>query len=61
LIVLALELSPDKAAGLRMVFTTLGILLTVTIPLAFLIPDLARERAKASVNAAPRTGAEARA
>jgi Na+/melibiose symporter-like transporter len=43
-IVVALSLSPDKAAGLREVYTVLGLLLIVTIPLAFLIPDAARER-----------------
>jgi len=39
LIVLALELSTDKAAGLRLVFLILGLLLLLTIPLAFLMPD----------------------
>jgi MFS family permease len=43
-IVVALSLSPDKAAGIRAVYTTLGLALTITIPLAFLIPDAARER-----------------
>src|SRR5205823_7547289 len=34
-IVVALSLSPDKAAGMRTIYTTLGLLLIVTIPLAF--------------------------
>jgi EmrB/QacA subfamily drug resistance transporter len=47
-IVVALSLSPDKAAGMRAIYTTLGIALIVTIPLAFLIPDTARERRQAA-------------
>jgi EmrB/QacA subfamily drug resistance transporter len=47
-IVVALSLSPDKAAGIRTVYTTLGILLVFTIPLAFLIPDVARARHRAA-------------
>src|SRR5215217_3901667 len=43
-IVVALSLSPDKAAGMREIYTVLVLLLIVTIPLAFLIPDAARER-----------------
>ena len=43
-IVVALSISPDKAAGLREVYTVLGLLLLVTIPLAFLIPDAARDK-----------------
>jgi Na+/melibiose symporter-like transporter len=43
-IVVALSLSPDQAAGLRSVYTALGLLLIVTIPLACLIPDAARQR-----------------
>ena len=43
-IVVALSLSPDKAAGMREIYTVLALLLIVTIPLAFLIPDSARER-----------------
>ena len=43
-IVVALSLSPDKAAGMREIYTVLALLLIVTIPLAFLIPDAARER-----------------
>jgi EmrB/QacA subfamily drug resistance transporter len=46
LIVLALELSPDKAVGLRNVFVVLGILLVFTIPLTLSMPDLARDRRK---------------
>ena len=44
IIVLWLELSPDKAAGMRTIFTVLGVLMLLTIPLVFLIPDRARER-----------------
>lgn len=44
LIVLALELSPDKAAGLLRVFLVLSVLLLATVPLAFAIPDTARRR-----------------
>jgi EmrB/QacA subfamily drug resistance transporter len=43
-IVVALSLSSDKAAGIREIYTVLGLLLIVTSPLAFLIPDAARER-----------------
>ena len=43
-IVVWLSLSPDKAAGIRSIYTFLGLLLIITIPLAFLIPDSARER-----------------
>jgi EmrB/QacA subfamily drug resistance transporter len=43
-IVVALSLNSDKAAGIREIYTVLGLLLIVTIPLAFLIPDAARER-----------------
>jgi MFS family permease len=48
-IVVALSLSPDKAAGMREIYTTLGLALIVTVPLAFLIPDSARERYRAAV------------
>jgi MFS family permease len=44
IIVLWLALSPDKADGLRTVFVTLGLLMLVSIPLVFLMPDRARER-----------------
>ncbi|MFN8635055.1 MAG: DHA2 family efflux MFS transporter permease subunit [Chloroflexota bacterium] len=50
-IVVALSLSPDKAAGIRSIYTTLGLLLIVTIPLAFLIPDSAREKRQSSAAA----------
>jgi EmrB/QacA subfamily drug resistance transporter len=53
-IVVALSLSPDKAAGMREIYTTLGIVLALTIPLAFLVPDSARERRRAA--AAKETG-----
>ena len=44
LFVLVLELSPDKAAGLRSIFGVLSLILLATIPIVFLIPDTARER-----------------
>jgi EmrB/QacA subfamily drug resistance transporter len=43
-IVVILSLSPDKAGAMRAIYTTLGLALIVTIPLAFLIPDTARDR-----------------
>lgn len=43
-IVVALSLSPDKAAGMREIYTVLAIGLLLTIPLAFMIPDAARAR-----------------
>ncbi len=49
-IVLALELSPDKAAGMRMVYGVLAVLLLTTVPLTLAIPDTApaRRRMQAS-------------
>lgn len=48
LIVLVLELVPDRAAGLRAVFLgAAGILAGLVLPLVFLIPDSARERRRA--------------
>jgi len=47
-IVVALSLSPDKAAGMRGIYTALALLLILTIPLAFLIPDAAREKRQAA-------------
>jgi MFS family permease len=44
IIVLWLELSPDKAAGMRTIFTALGLVMVATAPLVLLIPDAARER-----------------
>jgi EmrB/QacA subfamily drug resistance transporter len=41
-IVVMLELSQDKAAGLRMMFTAYGLLLLTAIPLTLLIPDMER-------------------
>jgi EmrB/QacA subfamily drug resistance transporter len=43
-IVLALELSPDKAAGMRTIYAVLAVLLLTTIPLTFAIPDTARAK-----------------
>ena len=50
-IVLWLALSPDKAAGLQTVFTVLGLMMLLTIPLVLLIPDRARERQQADLRA----------
>src|SRR3954452_7236095 len=41
-IVVMLELSDDKAAGLRTMFTAYGLLLLLAIPLTCLIPDMQR-------------------
>lgn len=43
-IVVILEMSPDKAAGLRATFTAFGLLLLAAIPLTLLIPDMPRGR-----------------
>ena len=43
-IVLGLELAPDKAAGLRTIFLILAGLLLLTVPLTLAIPDSARAR-----------------
>ncbi|MFN8525075.1 MAG: MFS transporter [Chloroflexota bacterium] len=58
LIVLWLELSPDKAIGLRQVFAALGVLLLAAGPLLLLIPDTALERRRREQRAAV-AGAEA--
>jgi EmrB/QacA subfamily drug resistance transporter len=61
-IVLWLELSPDKAAGMRSIFTVLAVWMLLTMPLVLLIPDSARERrlaARATKQAADATDAEA--
>jgi MFS family permease len=59
IIVVWLSVNPDKAAGLRTVFSVLGGLMLLTIPLVFLIPDRARERITADARAeAVRTEAE---
>jgi EmrB/QacA subfamily drug resistance transporter len=60
LIVLALEFSPDKAAGLRTIFVALAAVLLAAIPLVFLIPDTARDRRLAQQReaAAARAGSE---
>jgi EmrB/QacA subfamily drug resistance transporter len=46
-IVLALQLSPDKAAGMRTIYMVLALLLLTTIPLTLVIPDTARARRRA--------------
>jgi EmrB/QacA subfamily drug resistance transporter len=53
LIVLALELSPDKAAGMRTIYAVLAVLLLTTVPLTFMIPDTARARRLARVAPVP--------
>ncbi|MCC6176879.1 MAG: MFS transporter [Chloroflexi bacterium] len=52
-IVMWLEMSPDKAAGMREVFTVLGFLMLSTTPLVFLIPDIARENRLAARSQEP--------
>jgi EmrB/QacA subfamily drug resistance transporter len=47
-IVLGLELSPDKAAGMRTIYAILAVLLLTTVPLTLLIPDTARARRRAA-------------
>ena len=47
-IVLGLELSPDKAAGMRTIYGVLAVLLLTTVPLTLLIPDSARARRRAA-------------
>src|SRR5262249_22750795 len=46
-IVLVLELSPDKAAGLRSIFAVMGLLLLAPIPLVMIIPHTRPEPALA--------------
>jgi hypothetical protein len=46
-----LELSQDKAAGLRAMFVAYGVLLLVAIPLTFLIPDMPRASRRSSASA----------
>jgi EmrB/QacA subfamily drug resistance transporter len=43
-VVLALSFFTDKAYGLGVIFVTLAGVLLLTVPLAFMIPDMARER-----------------
>lgn len=58
-IVLWLAMNEDKAAGLRTVFTALGILMFICLPLVLLIPDRASERRQAEERArAEREAAE---
>jgi MFS family permease len=54
-IVVMLELSQDKAAGLRTMFTAYGLLLLVAIPLTFLIPDMPRTSRRGGEKAGPST------
>ena len=57
-IVLAIELSPDKAAGMRSIYGVLAILLLTTVPLTLLIPDTARARRRAGTTLASAPGLE---
>ena len=57
LIVLALELSPDKAVGLRNIFAVMAIGLLATIPLVLVMPDTGRQRALAQRRSAEPVGA----
>jgi EmrB/QacA subfamily drug resistance transporter len=59
-IVLALELSPDKAEGMRTIYAVLAILLLTTAPLTLMIPDTARARRRAAASPS-RKAAPARA
>ncbi len=52
-IALALELSPDKAAGMRTIYAVLAVLLLTTVPLTFLIPDTARARRRSHATSEP--------
>jgi EmrB/QacA subfamily drug resistance transporter len=51
-IVLGLQLSPDKAAGMRTIYAILAVLLLTTVPLTLLIPDSARAKRRAASAAA---------
>jgi EmrB/QacA subfamily drug resistance transporter len=59
-IVLGLELTPDKAAGLRTIFVILAGLLLLTVPLTLAIPDTARARRRQRVQARPSPAATTR-
>ncbi len=56
-VALALSFFEDKAAGMRTIFLVLAFILPVTIPLAFMIPDLAQSRGAAKT--APLVGGPA--
>lgn len=56
-IVLWLALSPDKAKGLQTVFTVLGVMMLLTTPLIFLMPDGLRDRRRAEAEAAAKEDA----
>jgi EmrB/QacA subfamily drug resistance transporter len=56
-IVLALELSPDKAAGMRTVYAVLAVLLLTTVPLTLAIPDTARARRRLKAASADKSAA----
>jgi Na+/melibiose symporter-like transporter len=48
-IVLTLQFTPDKGAGLRAIFLVMAVLLLAIVPLAFVIPDSARRRRLSTV------------
>lgn len=56
-VALALSFFEDKAAGMRTIFLVIAFILPVTIPLAFMIPDVAQSRRAAK--AAPLVGGPA--
>ncbi len=43
-VVLALSFFEDKAAGMRIIFLAVALIMQITIPLVFMIPDTARDR-----------------
>jgi len=55
-VVLALSFYTDKAHGLSVIFVALAGVLLLTVPLAFMIPDMARERVLAQSQEAPGPG-----
>jgi len=55
-VVLALSFFEDKAAGMRMIFITIAVAFQLTIPLALMIPDIARERHQRRDRAGRETG-----
>ncbi|MDO8690835.1 MAG: DHA2 family efflux MFS transporter permease subunit [Dehalococcoidia bacterium] len=45
-VVLALSFFGDKAAGMRIIFLAVALIMLVTVPLVFMIPDTARDRSR---------------
>jgi MFS family permease len=52
-VVMALTFFPDQAEGLSTIFKALAVVLLITVPLTFMIPDSARMRRLAEVGEAP--------